>query len=263
VVQRGLREQVERVGLLLDEARRLVIATLWVQRLAGGGERAQEQCTHFRSQPPAENDHAVLLLIDVERAAHVMPGGLPRLGQPVRPAPAAHDALDMIRGAGAAHRQESLFRLWRRHAGQRADLGVRQLAGRESAGEARQRAQRPSDAHALTGGARIEAHTPAQPGSAGAKAAVPALAGVELADAVEEASSGSVEVRGELGDLIAEPVQLYSTRRGGTNARRIQFHGCPLLGRIYTPNSRASARLQDCRIRMRAIFKRSSDRSRV
>src|SRR6266404_5645452 len=59
----------------------------------------------------------------------------------------------------------------------------------------------------LAGRAGREPHPPAQPGGAGDEAAVPALAGVELADEVEQACGRGVEVRGQLGDLVAQLIQ--------------------------------------------------------
>jgi len=54
---------------------------------------------------------------------------------------------------------------------------------------------------------------------AGAKAATPALAGVELADEIEQARGGGVEVGGELGDLVAETVEV-----GGTSGHAREGH---------------------------------------
>ena len=39
------------------------------------------------------------------------------LGLAIHTTPTADDALDVLGGAGAAHREQSLFRLWRGHAG--------------------------------------------------------------------------------------------------------------------------------------------------
>jgi hypothetical protein len=77
VVEGRLREQGQRVRLLLGHGRgvvtsRLVTALLLVQRLARCGQRPQEQGSHFRRQPPPDNQHAVLFLVDVKRAARVL-----------------------------------------------------------------------------------------------------------------------------------------------------------------------------------------------
>src|SRR5207245_1840181 len=68
------------------------------------------------------------------------------------------------------------YRLRSRHAGQRPDLGVRELAEGESLRQARQCAERTSDADFLPRCAHVEPHPPAQPVGAGSKAVVPALA---------------------------------------------------------------------------------------
>mgnify|MGYP003694073261 CR=1 FL=1 len=166
-----------------------------VQRLAGRGQRLQEQRAHFRRQPPAEHHGAVLVLVDVQRPARVLSRGLPGLGLAVHAAPAAHDPLDVGGRAGAPHPEQPLLGLRRGDAGQGADLGVRQLSTRERLGQQRQRAQGARHADLLPGRAQVESHPPAQPGGAGAEAGVPAAAGVELADEVEEAGGGGLEMR--------------------------------------------------------------------
>jgi hypothetical protein len=112
---------------------------------------------------------------------------------------------------GTPHRQEPGFRLGRGHAGEGADLGVGQLPARKGLGEARQRLKGARDPDPFPSRAQIEPHPPAQPGGAGAKARVPSPSHVELSDQGEEARGGGVKVRRQLGDLVAEPVQL---RRG-------------------------------------------------
>jgi hypothetical protein len=161
----------------------------------------------------------------MQRPARVLPLGLAGLGVAVHIAPAPHDALDMCGGASAAHPQQPRFRLRRGDAGQGADLGVRELPAGEGSREARQGVQGARHTNAFAGRARVEAHAPAQPGGAGAETAVPAAAGVELPDQGEEASGGGLEVRGQLGDLVPEAVQLQDARRGGDDAWRMRFHG--------------------------------------
>ena len=96
----------------------------------------------------------------------------------------------------------------RGHAGEGADLGVRQLAAGERLGQPRQRGQGTRHADLLAGRAEVEADAPGQPLGAGAKAGVPAAAGVEVADEIEQAGGGRIEMRGELGDLVANPLEL-------------------------------------------------------
>ena len=81
-------------------------------------------------------------------------------------------------------------------------------AAGQGLGEQGQRAEGAGDPDPLPGRAQIQPHPPAEPGGAGAEARVPAAAGVELADHVEEPRCGRVEVRGQQGDLVAEQVEL-------------------------------------------------------
>src|SRR5262245_22700416 len=145
-----------------------------------------------------------------------------RLGLPVDPPPAAHDALYVGGRACAAHGEQPGLGLRRGHAGEGAHLGVRELSAGEGLREAWQRPEGASHSHAFAGGARIQAHPPGEPGGAGAEARVPPAAGVELAEQVEETGSGRIEVGGELSDLIAEAVQLLVVER-----RRVSVHGEP------------------------------------
>ena len=110
--------------------------------------------------------------------------------------------------ARAPHAEEPRFGLRRGHAGEGADLGVRQLPAGQGLGEERQRLEGARDPDPFTGRAQIEPHPPGEPRGAGAEARVPAPAGVELPDHGEQARGGGVEVRGQLGDLVAEPVEL-------------------------------------------------------
>jgi len=156
----------------------------------------------------------------------VAPGGLPGLGLGVHPAPAAHDPLDVLRRPGAPHPEQPLLGLRGGHAGERPHLGVREFSSGEGLGQPRQRAERAGHPDALAGRARVEPDAPTQPGGAGAEAAVPAAAGVELSDQVEQVRGGGVEVRRQLGDLVTEPIQLRCGPRGGGDDGREEsrFH---------------------------------------
>jgi hypothetical protein len=143
----------------------------------------------------------------MQRTARVPSSRLAGLGLPVHAPPATHDALDVLRRAGAADRQQALFRLWRGHTGQRAHLRIGELAARERLRQLRQLLQRTRHADALACGAHVEPHTPGEPVSARAEAVVPAGAGVELADEIEEARGGGLQVNGELCDLVAELIE--------------------------------------------------------
>ncbi len=71
----------------------------------------------------------------MQGSARMLPGSLAGLGLPVHLPPAAHDALDVLGRAGAADRQQPLLRLGCGDAGQRPDLGVRELTAAERLGE--------------------------------------------------------------------------------------------------------------------------------
>ena len=124
----------------------------------------------------------------------------------------------MSGGARAPHTEEPRFGLRRGHAGQGADLGVGQLPAGQRPGEERQGLEGACDPDPLTGRPQIEPDPPGEPRGTGAEAGVPSPAGVELPDQGEQARGGGVEVGGQLGDLVAEPVQL----RGG-----MDLHGVP------------------------------------
>jgi hypothetical protein len=141
----------------------------------------------------------------------------------VHAAPAADDPLDVAGGAGAADGEETLFGLWRGHAGERPHLGVRELASREGLGQSRQGRQGARHAHAFPGCAQVEPDAPAQPGGARGESRVPAAAGVELADEIEQARGRRFEMRGKLGDLVTQAID----RCVVDAIARAHFHGEP------------------------------------
>src|SRR5207244_1581710 len=89
-----------------------------------------------------------------------------------------------------------------------ADLCIRQLTAGEGVRQARQRAEGARHADALAGGTGVEPDAPRQPRGARAEAGVPAVASVEFADEVKELRGGGVEVSRQLGDLIAESIEI-------------------------------------------------------
>jgi hypothetical protein len=108
LVERGLREQREGVGLLLlhrwrVSLGRLRAATL-VYALPRRLQRLQEHGADLRGQPPTEPDRTVFVLIHVQGASSVVTSGFLSLGLTVHPAPAPHDPLHVVSRAGAAHR---------------------------------------------------------------------------------------------------------------------------------------------------------------
>src|SRR2546430_6540623 len=77
----------------------------------------------------------------------------------------------------------------------------------------RQHAERPRHANPLAGGARVEPDAPRQPRGAGAEAVAPAAAEVEVADEIEQPSGRGVVMGGQLGDVIAKALELWSVHR--------------------------------------------------
>jgi hypothetical protein len=151
--------------------------------------------------------------------------GLPRLGLPVHTAPAAHDPLDLGRRARAPHRQQPRFGLRGRHPAQGADLGVGQLPAGQRLSEERERPEGARDTHPLARRPQVEPHPPGEPRRAGAEARVPAAPRVEGADQVEQAGRGGIEVRRQLGDLVAEPVERGDVIRGRNERWQADVHG--------------------------------------
>jgi hypothetical protein len=110
------------------------------------------------------------------------------------------------------HRKQTPLGLRRGDAGQGADLGIRELPPREGVGELRQRAQRPGDADPLARRAWLQANSPGQPLRARAEASVSPASGVELTDSREQSGGGRVEMGRQLGDLVAEAVEVGDAR---------------------------------------------------
>jgi len=79
----------------------------------------------------------------------------------------------------------------------------------------------------LAAGTQLHADAIAQPVGAGTEAMIPAAARVELTDELEQARGGGVEVGGQLGDLVAETIEL-SDRVGGRDESTLP------MGRLYT-----------------------------
>ena len=140
VVERRLGDEGEGIGLLLAQRRRVVgddqpcarqsvgprfrgdVVSAPIQRLPACLHRLHEDGPRFRLQTPANDDHAVFVLIHVKCTALVAPSALLRLGDAVDPAPAPDDALDVLSGARPADLEQPLFGLGCRDPGQRSNL---------------------------------------------------------------------------------------------------------------------------------------------
>jgi hypothetical protein len=107
------------------------------------------------------------------------------------------------------HVEERGLGIDRGNARERPDFRVADLSLPKRVVDQRQRLQRARDAHLLSRGTEIEADPPAQPVRAGAGALVGPHAGVvESRDEREEAMGRSVEVGGELRDLVGESISV-------------------------------------------------------
>jgi hypothetical protein len=140
-------------------------------------------------------------------------GGLANLGVPVHLTPALDDALHVHGTATASHAQQASFRLRGGDTREGPHLRVRELSAGERLGQSRQRRKGVRDAHVLPGSSRRHADPPRQPFRAGAEAGVPAAARVELADQGEQPRGGGIEMGRQLGDLVAEAIELLDPRR--------------------------------------------------
>ena len=123
------------------------------------------------------------------------------------------------------HRQQARLGLRRRHAGQRADLGVGELAARQRLSQARQRPEGARHPDVLAGRARGESDAPGEPRGARAEAVVPTAAGVELAD--ESRADGAVAAsRCADSSAISSPRRSSSAMCGGVGC-----DGCNVAGK--------------------------------
>ena len=162
-----------------------------------------------------DDEHAVFILVHVECPAPLALAGLLVLGVAIHPAPAAHEPLDLGRGAALAELEQALFRLRRGDARYRPDLGVRDLTPRVRLGQQREIAERARHADALASGAAVEAEAPREPFGARASALIgPAASGVELADEIQQPRVGDFEMCRQHRDLIAQPLELVALRVG-------------------------------------------------
>ena len=88
------------------------------------------------------------------------------------------------------------------------------------------------DAQLLASGAEIEAGAPVEPVGTGTEA-LPAVVAIELAQVAQQLVGGDLDTRGQLGNLVAEAIQVG--RRGGVRKRRfrstVRHRGEALIGR--------------------------------
>src|SRR4030095_2121526 len=179
-----------------------------------------------------EDNGAVLFLVDAQSPARMLPGSLTGFGLLVDSPPAANNPFYVHGGAGSAHRDETRLRFRGGHSRQRAHLRVGELPTLQRFRQSRQRSQRPCDPYPFASSAGGKSHSPAEPMCTREKPAVPTATSVELADESEQACGGRVEVGRQLGDFVAQPVQLLDARWRFEKRERFCRHdvasfGCP------------------------------------
>ena len=74
--------------------------------------------------------------------------------------------------------------------------------------------------HLLAGSSDVDPGTPAQPVGARAEARVPSFFRVELTDQHQESVGGRVQVCGQLGDLVAQALEVLVRGRAGHGGER-------------------------------------------
>ena len=113
MLQRGFGDHPERVGLLLAVQRWVAFGGIDLRRgeesVPRRGERLDQHSADFRRQQAADDHHAVGVLIDLQGSVAAPGHDVGLLGGPIDIAPAADEPLDVLRGAGLAERQQSLF----------------------------------------------------------------------------------------------------------------------------------------------------------
>ena len=197
---------LRRHAFVVPPRRRLLLFVRGHRRI----ERTEDACAHLGREPTVQHYRSVVLV--PEREASVLMLGVGPLGLfgALGPAIQAHELLHVLGGAVQSDVQQVGFVLRSGDAGQRPDLGVAELALRQSLGEQRQLSQRTGDTDLLARGVGIDAAGPGEPVGAGQRPlGGPDLAAVELGDEDEQAVRGSVDVGGEGGDGGGEGVVVH------------------------------------------------------
>ena len=149
-MERRFGHQHQRVRLLLRHRRRIVFPrALAVEHLARGVECPHQQRAGLRREPSPNDHRTVVVRMHLEAARDVLTLRLVALRAAVDTTPAPDDALDVVRRPRARQLQQTLFGVWGGHAGNRTDLGIRDLAATEGRPQQRQVGQRPCHPHLL------------------------------------------------------------------------------------------------------------------
>ena len=180
-------------------------------------ERAEDARAHLGREPPVQHHGAVVLVPEGEAAVLVLRIGPLGLLRALRTAVEPHELLHVLGGAVQSDVEEIGLVLGSGNAGQRANLGVAELALRQRFREQREPGQCPCDADLLARGVGVDAAGPGQPvGARQRPLRGPDLATVELGDEYEEAVRRGMDVGGESGDGGGEGVVVH----GGEIIRR-------------------------------------------
>lgn len=168
----GFGEQHQRVRIPLPRRRRIrVVAPLLVDPFTGRLERCQQDGASFGRQAAMDDDRTVIIVVHAQRSARVVPLGSFRLLFPIN-APGAHDPFQLPGSCRAADPEQALLGLRGCDAGDRANLGVRELAAGERVGESWQGTERAGDANLLAGRSESDVCPVAEPVRAFAASAV-------------------------------------------------------------------------------------------
>ena len=165
-------------------------------------ERLDEDRAILGREPAAKNQRAVLVPVPVEIGALLRGGGFFGRHPPVGP----HGSFELGGGQLQREAQEILLGLWLGDPGQRPDLGVGELPGRESGANRRELAQPARDPNVLPGRSRRQPAAPGEPLRGRARDQL--VASIDLCHQLEPAAHAGVYVRRESGQLLDKLVEL-------------------------------------------------------
>jgi len=207
-MQRRFGDHPQCIGLSLAHGRHVlprgVYLDLGRRPVTGSGQRPADDGAHLGGEPAADDEHAVFVLIHVKRPTAVALFRLVVLSVAIHAAPRPDQLLDVRGSPASGELQQARFCLGRGHARHGPDLGVGDLAARERRADERQLWQGARHSNAFVGCAEVHSDSPRQPLGAGLEAVAPAAAGVEVADHIQQAGGGHLNVGGQLGDLITQ-----------------------------------------------------------
>ena len=166
---------------------------------------------HLRGKPSVQDHRAVILVPEGEPALAVPGVGAVGLVRPARLPIEPGELLHVRRGAVPADLEQVRLVVGGRDAGERARLGVAELALRQRFGQQRQVFECARDPDLLAGGMGVDAARPTKPVRARHRPlGGPQLAPVELGDEDEQTPGGGVNMGGEGRDRRRERVIVHA-----------------------------------------------------